>query len=170
MNINSHTFFTENKYSLPENINLPIIAVCRLATPENCGNIIRLADTIGCKQVFFTRWGDQISDQKIRKTAGKSFNRITFQFVEEDELFSFFPGGYEVIGLETASGSVNLFKTTLPQSMVLLAGSEKLGIPEKILSECDKIVHIPLTGECTSLNVSHAVGIALFEWLRQVMG
>jgi tRNA G18 (ribose-2'-O)-methylase SpoU len=48
-------------------------------------------------------------------------------------------------------------------------GNEKKGIDIDFVEECETIVHIPLTGNCTSLNVSHAAAVAAFEWLRQKM-
>jgi tRNA G18 (ribose-2'-O)-methylase SpoU len=63
----------------------------------------------------------------------------------------------------------NIFQTLLPKKIVLLVGSEISGIDSWILDKCHKIVHIPLLGNNTSLNVSHALAVALFEWQRQII-
>jgi tRNA (cytidine/uridine-2'-O-)-methyltransferase len=47
-------------------------------------------------------------------------------------------------------------------------GSETTGFPQNILEKYpDKIIRIPMTGEERSLNLSVAVGIVLYEALRQ---
>ncbi|MCK5169872.1 MAG: 23S rRNA (guanosine(2251)-2'-O)-methyltransferase RlmB, partial [Bacteroidales bacterium] len=57
----------------------------------------------------------------------------------------------------------------LPNKAALIVGNEITGIDSKLLDKCHKIVHIPLLGNNTSMNVSHALAVALFEWQRQVV-
>ena len=49
---NSVEYFKNNSYSIPEGVDPPIIIAWKLRTPENYGNLIRLADTVGCLKVF----------------------------------------------------------------------------------------------------------------------
>ena len=169
MTTNSVEYFKAVQYRIPEQILSPIIIAWKLQTPENYGNLIRLADTVGAAKVLFVDSGIELSQRKIRKTAGNSYKTIEFCFIPSEELWGNLPGGYELVALETAAGSENIFKTKLPSNLALLVGSENAGIDQDFLRFCDKVVHIPLTGNCTSLNVSHATAIALFEWLRQVL-
>jgi tRNA G18 (ribose-2'-O)-methylase SpoU len=48
-----------------------------------------------------------------------------------------------------------------------MAGNEVSGISPDALTLCDEVVEIPMYGEKESLNVSVAVGIALYEMVRQ---
>jgi len=51
----------------------------------------------------------------------------------------------------------------------LVFGSETTGLPSWLMKKYpDRIVSIPMTGEERSLNLSVAVGIVLYEALRQV--
>ncbi len=51
--------------------------------------------------------------------------------------------------------------------MVLIMGSEELGISSEILKLTDEHFKIPITGEIESLNVSVASGICLYEISKQ---
>lgn len=166
MNTNSVDFFKQHPYQLPEGVKAPVLVVCPLQTPENYGNIIRLADTIGCSILYVLKGSYPISERKIKKTAGNSYHRVNMHYVEENELFALLKDQYTLVGLETASNSRNIFHEILPVAMALIVGNEKQGIPPGLLEKCHLTVHIPLTGNCTSLNVTHALAVALFEWLR----
>src|ERR1017187_10038395 len=47
---------------------------------------------------------------------------------------------------------------------VLVLGSEGGGLHEQVRKNCDVLVRIPLAGKISSLNVSVAAGVVLFEW------
>ena len=47
-----------------------------------------------------------------------------------------------------------------------MVGTEVSGIPKNILNKCDIIAEIPMRGKKESLNVSVALGIALFRILK----
>jgi len=169
MDVNSVNFFKQNRCILPEHVLPPIIVAWKLRTPQNYGNILRLADNVGCRKVFFVVGSGEFSDRKIKKTARHSWDEIDFEFVEEAELLSKIPSEYHLVALETAETATNIFKTQLPANMVLVVGNEKAGIPSVFIDHCSYVVHIPITGNCTSLNVTHATSVALFEWMRQQM-
>ncbi|MBN2806990.1 MAG: hypothetical protein JXR22_10065 [Prolixibacteraceae bacterium] len=162
----SINFFEKVPYCLPDGVSAPVLVVCPLQTPENYGNIIRLADTIACPALYLLKGNVTMSERKIRKTAGDSYHRMKLIHLTEEELEEQLPVGFTLVGLETAIGSQNIFQTPLPQSMALVLGNEKNGIPPRLLAKCELLVHIPLIGQCTSLNVTHALAAALFEWLR----
>ena len=44
-----------------------------------------------------------------------------------------------------------------------IVGAEVTGIPKNVLEKCDIIAEIPMQGKKESLNVSVALGIALFR-------
>ncbi len=59
------------------------------------------------------------------------------------------------------------FKADFKMPLVLVVGSEGKGLRENIIKECDFLVKIPMLGKITSLNVSVATAIILFEALKQ---
>jgi tRNA (cytidine/uridine-2'-O-)-methyltransferase len=51
--------------------------------------------------------------------------------------------------------------------MFLVFGSETLGLPDAVIERFPgRTYHIPITGEIRCLNLSTAVGIALYESMR----
>ncbi len=163
----SKELFREN--TLPESYNPPIVVGCNIKTPENMGNIIRLCDNIPCKEVFFVTEKD-IRTSKIKRTASSGFNSVNWSTCSVNELKHKIPSDYKWIAIETTSDSKNIFKTNLPGKVVFFVGNEVNGIENSILDQCHTIVHIPLYGKNTSLNVSHALAIVLFEWQKRIAG
>jgi len=49
----------------------------------------------------------------------------------------------------------------------LVIGNERLGISEKILSQLDDVVEIPVWGLPHSYNAASAANMALYEYCRQ---
>lgn len=169
METSSVIHFKNQGYELPSCLEKPILLAWKLNTPENYGNLIRLAASIGCRKVYFVKGEVLPSERKIRKTAGDNYNKTDHELIDEESVFDRIPADYSWVALETVSGSENIYESKLPANMVLVVGNEKHGIETSTLARCDMLVHIPLTGSCTSLNVSHAAAIGLFEWLRQKM-
>lgn len=153
---------------LPTDYFPPIIIGCKIKTPENIGNIIRLADNAGCKKVIFIFDDENIRESKIKKTASSSYNSVDWEFCNVSELKNKVPKDYKWIAIETTSDSTNIYQTELPEKIAFIVGNEVAGIDDEILDLCNKIIHIPILGKNTSLNVSHALAIALFEWQRQI--
>ena len=74
--------------------------------------------------------------------------------------------GYWIYGLdERGAESYDRVAFSLPTAIVL--GGEGKGLHEQVKKHCDALVRIPLVGKISSLNVSVAAGIVLFEWKRR---
>ncbi|MBU8891350.1 MAG: TrmH family RNA methyltransferase [Bacteroidales bacterium] len=162
-----HSKYLFKNKSLPEKYCLPIIIGYNIKTPENIGNIIRLGDNVGCKEVIIVSDEENMRVSKIKRTASSSFDSISWSFCSIEELQSKIPADYNWIAIETSSDSLSVFQTKLPQKVAFIVGNEASGIDPKVLDLCSEIVHIPLYGNNTSLNVSHALAAVLFEWQRQ---
>ena len=165
MGTNSVEFFNNQEYQeLPFS---PVIAAWQIINPENIGNLIRLADNIGAKDVFILGEDFQIRMSSIKRTAVLSFANIRLKFIHPDDFFSQIDPEYRLVAIETSQESSNIFATKLPEKIVFMLGNERNGLPEEILSKCSFQVHIPMTGKCKSMNVSHALTVVMFEWQRQ---
>jgi len=167
METNSIVFFNDMQYQqLPAR---PIIAAWQIINPENIGNMIRLADNIGVTDVFVLGTSFQLRTASIKKTAGLSFANVKLTFLSPDDFFEQIPSDYVLAAIETCEDSTNIFQTQLPEKIIFMLGNERNGLPDEILQKCHAKVHIPMTGKCKSMNVSHALATALFEWQRQML-
>ncbi|MDA3954806.1 MAG: TrmH family RNA methyltransferase [Bacteroidales bacterium] len=164
--IHSNELFNDVK--IPKEYNPPIIVAYNIKTPENIGNIIRLAGNSVCKEVLFVTKDENIRSSKIKKTASSAYNSVNWSFCNEVELKEKIPSDYKWIAIETSSDSENIYQVKLPNKIALFVGNEINGIDSVFLDKCHEIVHIPLLGNTTSMNVSHALAVALFEWQRQI--
>lgn len=162
--INTQKLF-ENKTGKLD--NAPIVIAYKIKTPENLGNIIRLSDNAGVKRLIIVTDEENIRESKIRKTAGLSFQSMHWEVCSTKEIFKLIPDEYQIVALETSSDSKNIFDLQLPEKMAIFVGNEVVGLDNAVLDKSHIITHIPMKGHNVSMNVSHALTVALFEWIRQ---
>ncbi|MEA1901405.1 MAG: tRNA (cytidine(34)-2'-O)-methyltransferase [Thermodesulfobacteriota bacterium] len=73
----------------------------------------------------------------------------------------------EDVVLFTKNGDKSFWSIPFSERLFLIFGSETKGLPQSILTMYkDATYHIPISNEIRSLNLSTAVGIALYESLR----
>ena len=156
---------TEDLYHL---VPHPMLIADHLMTPDNLGAIIRLADNIGATEVCFLGNEDEHRLGKVRRSAASSRDNIRWYFSEETDLRKIVPEGKSIVAIETADNATCIYDTQLPEDAAFIVGSERHGIREERLKQCDMVVYIPVPGPTRSLNVSHAAAVALFEWQRQM--
>ncbi len=154
--------------SLYSRIPRPMVIADHLMTPDNIGAMIRLADNIGATEVCFLGNEDEHSLGKVRRAAASSRDNIHWYFTEETDLHKIVPEGKTIVAIETADNATCIYDTQLPENVAFVVGSERFGICEEVLAQCDMVVYIPVPGPTRSLNVSHAAAVALFEWQRQM--
>ena len=70
--------------------------------------------------------------------------------------------GYWIVGAE-ASNSVDYREVDYGGKIALVLGSEGKGISRLVLENCDYRVRLPMVGKITSLNVSVATAILLYQ-------
>ena len=74
--------------------------------------------------------------------------------------------GYSVYGVDE-KGTVDYDRVNYGSPTALVLGGEGKGLHEMVRKRCDAILRIPMSGKISSLNVSVAAGIVLFDWKRQ---
>lgn len=76
--------------------------------------------------------------------------------------------GYTVVGTSDSNAS-NYTTVDYTGPVALVMGAEDKGVSAEVMAECDHRVVIPEFGHITSLNVSVASGIIIYEVVRQRM-
>ena len=74
--------------------------------------------------------------------------------------------GFQIVGA-TEKGAVNFTKIDYTVPTAIVMGAEDVGISVAILKICDSYAAIPQFGHISSLNVSVAAGILIYEAVRQ---
>lgn len=131
----------------------------------NIGSFFRTADAFGVSHIHLTGYTAAPPRYEITKTALGAEEWIPWS-KDEDPLTVIEDRrkeGYHIVALEIAAGSIPLseFRSTKP--FCLIVGHEVAGVPQELLKASDCSVSIPMHGRKESLNVSVAVGIALYQ-------
>jgi putative hydrolase of the HAD superfamily len=168
--LKSNDLFAETEpESMYRSLPRPIVIADHLMTPDNIGAMIRLADNIGASEMCFLGNEDEHRLGKVRRAAASSRDNIRWYFTEETDLHKIASDGKILVAIETADNATCIYDTQLPENVAFVVGSERHGIREEILAQCEMVVYIPVPGPTRSLNVSHAAAVALFEWQRQML-
>jgi tRNA G18 (ribose-2'-O)-methylase SpoU len=135
---------------------LPIaIFLSSLRSAFNVGSILRTTEAFRLGTVYFGGSTPFIDNEKVQKASMGTFRLVPSK--PHAELFHL-PRPW--IALETASPSIPICDFSFPKIFTLILGNEEFGISKEILSECDVILEIPLSGSKNSLNVASAFAIA----------
>lgn len=138
--------------------------------PPNTGNIARLCAATGCVLHLVGRLGFRITDRTLKRAGLDYWRHVqllrhsdTGRFWEEicDRNFYLF----------STRGRQVYTRVKYQDGDYLIFGRETAGLPLEILERhAPRSVFIPMEGPVRSLNLSTAVGVAVFEALRQVRG
>lgn len=139
-----------------------------ITDPQNLGAIIRTADASGVAGlVVAKRRVSPITAAVHKASAGATANvkiaqvsNLVYAIEELKET------GFWVIGASEKVEQV-YFETDLTLPLVIVLGSEDKGISRLVSEKCDFMVAIPMKGHVSSLNVSAAGAILMYEALRQ---
>jgi 23S rRNA (guanosine2251-2'-O)-methyltransferase len=75
--------------------------------------------------------------------------------------------GYEIAGVETTEGAVDLFEWEPRFPVCVVFGNEVDGLSAELLTCCGTRVRLPMLGRKNSLNVATAGGVVAYELLRK---
>ena len=145
-----------------------VVVLDGIEDPHNLGAILRTVDASGADAVVIPeRRAAGLTATVARVSAGALAHvpvvRVTNLGRSLDEMKK---KGFWIYGLdERGNDGYDTVEYTKPSALVV--GREGKGLHEHIRKRCDFLVRVPLAGHVASLNVSVALGIALFEWKRR---
>ncbi|MBV8817030.1 MAG: 23S rRNA (guanosine(2251)-2'-O)-methyltransferase RlmB [Acidobacteriaceae bacterium] len=139
--------------------------------PHNLGAIIRTSHAAGANAVIVPERRAAPLTETVDKAAAGALEylpiaRVTNvnQTIERLKQAGFWTYGLDERGTEP----YDRVEFTTPSAIVL--GGEGKGLHQTVQKHCDVLVRIPMAGAVSSLNVSVAAGIVLFEWRRRQAG
>jgi 23S rRNA (guanosine2251-2'-O)-methyltransferase len=136
--------------------------------PHNLGAIIRTAHAAGAGAVIIPeRRAAGVTDVVAKAAAGALEHlpvvRVTNINRSLEELKE---RGFWIYGLDERGDQPYTEVEYAAQAAMVLGGEGK-GLHEQVRKHCDVLVRIPTAGKISSLNVSVAAGVFLFEWKRR---
>ena len=143
------------------------VALDSVADPGNLGTILRTNDAVGGKGVILLdNSTDPYDLTTIRASMGAIFSQGLVKTTFEQFLQWKQDHDYALIGTSDRA-SADYCQASYPLPMILLMGSERLGLSEEHMLACDQLVSIPMVGRSDSLNLAVAAGVMLYEIFTQ---
>jgi 23S rRNA (guanosine2251-2'-O)-methyltransferase len=145
-----------------------VVVLDGIEDPHNLGAILRTADAAGVDGVVIQSRRSAARDGVAAKASAGALAHVKIAEVVNiaravEELKD---AGVWSVGLAgEATESYDSIDFTLPTALVL--GAEGTGLRRLVRERCDRLASIPMRGHVSSLNVSVAAGIVLFEAMRQ---
>jgi len=143
-----------------------------LRSTENVGSIFRSANGVGVRHIYCCGTTPTPDHAKVRKSSlgaelytEWSYHKNSLALANELLL-----AGFIFYALESTASSTSIFEfrpaVDVERSIVMIVGNEISGIDPGLLDLAQQVLHIPMAGEKTSLNVAVSTGIALYYMLQ----
>jgi 23S rRNA (guanosine2251-2'-O)-methyltransferase len=145
-----------------------LLALDGVEDPQNLGALLRVADGAGVDGVVLTeRRSAPLSPVAVKASAGAAEHlRIARVVNLVRALEELKERNLWVIGLDER-GSTDYDRFDLTGNVVLVLGREGAGLHDLVRRTCDHLLRIPMAGGVSSLNVSAAGAVVLYEAARQ---
>ena len=136
--------------------------------PHNLGACLRTADAAGALAVIVPKDKSATLNATVRKVACGAAEVVPLVAVTNlaRSLEKLQQRGLWVVGT-AGEAEQELYQQDLTGPTVLIMGAEGKGMRRLTREHCDYLVRLPMAGSVSSLNVSVATGVCLFEALRQ---
>jgi len=136
--------------------------------PHNLGACLRTADAAGALAVIVPKDKAATLNATVRKVACGAAEVVPLVAVTNlaRSLEKLQQRGLWVVGTAGEAEQV-IYAQDLTGPTVLVMGAEGKGMRRLTREHCDFLVRLPMAGSVSSLNVSVATGVCLFEALRQ---
>lgn len=136
--------------------------------PHNLGAIIRTAHAAGASAILIPdRRAAGLTDVVGKAAAGALEHLPVVRVGNVTQTLEMLKKrGFWIYGLDER-GAQLYSETDYAKPTVFVLGGEGQGLHQLVKKHCDVLVRIPMAGAISSLNVSVAAGIVLFEWRRE---
>jgi 23S rRNA (guanosine2251-2'-O)-methyltransferase len=164
-------FGAATKYARPEDVveNAKMIVVLDgVEDPHNLGAIVRTAHAAGADAVMIPERRAAGLTDTVAKAAAGALEYLPVVRIGNvaKTLQDLKYKGFWIYGLDER-GDTAYDKVDFISPTVIVLGGEGKGLHQLVQRHCDFLINIPMAGKISSLNVSVAGGIVLFEWKRR---
>lgn len=148
-----------------------VLILDNVQDPHNLGACFRTADAAGVHAIIAPKDKSVGITPVVTKVASGAAEVVPFvqvtNLARAIEILK--EMGIWVYGA-AAEAEQTIYSTDLRGSVALVLGAEGSGLRRLTREHCDALVRIPMLGSVSSLNVSVAAGVMMFEVLRQRAG
>ncbi|MBT0728844.1 23S rRNA (guanosine(2251)-2'-O)-methyltransferase RlmB [Rosenbergiella nectarea] len=154
---------------LLEKLEKPLILILDGVTdPHNLGACLRSADAAGVAAVIVPKDRSAALNATAKKVACGAAETVPLIRVTNLARTMRLLQEYHIWIVGTAGEADHtLYQSKMTGGMALVMGAEGEGMRRLTREHCDELISIPMAGSVSSLNVSVATGICLFEAVRQ---
>lgn len=145
-----------------------LLALDGIEDPHNLGAILRTCDAVGVDGVMLPeRRAAPLNATAAKTSAGASEHvriaQVTniVRSLEEAKQRNLW-----IVGLDER-GTVDYSEFDFRTNVVLVLGREGAGMHDLVKRSCDHLIRIPMAGSVSSLNVSVAAAVVMYEAMRQ---
>lgn len=154
---------------LYEDGKVPLMVVLDGVTDiRNFGAIARTANCAGVDAIVIPSHNSvSITADAVKTSAGALFHiPVCRENSTLDAVKCLKENGYKIVAA-TEKGAVNYTLTDFTVPVAIVMGAEETGISDEVLRLADDLAAIPIRGAISSLNVSVAAGVMIYEAVRQ---
>jgi len=143
------------------------VALVSAQDPGNVGTILRTMDAVGVDTLFLLEGGVELYHPTVvRASMGALFWKMVVQSSFSNFLSWAKERQYQLIGTSArANGEYHNHIPGSPWALVL--GNEQKGLSTEYLKACDVAVSLPMKGRASSLNLSIAAGVLLYQFMEK---
>src|SRR5210317_1715624 len=153
---------------LQEGKLLLLLVLDGVQDPHNLGACMRTADAAGVDAVIVPRHGAAGLGPTVSKVAAGAAESLPFATVANIGRVLEWLADYGITRIGTSDrADASLYEVALDGHLALVMGREESGLGKAVAARCNQLVSLPMEGSVSSLNVSVATGICLYEALRQ---
>lgn len=135
---------------------------------RNFGAITRSASCAGVQAIIVPEKGSAIINADAIKTSAGALHDISVCRVKNlSKTVEFLQTSGLKIACASEKASDLYYACQLTGPLAIVMGAEDVGISQSIIRRADILCKIPISGPISSLNVSVAAGVLLFEVVRQ---
>ncbi|MEM7161385.1 MAG: tRNA (cytidine(34)-2'-O)-methyltransferase [Bacteroidota bacterium] len=137
--------------------------------PNNTGNIGRLCLASGCKLHLVQPFGFEISDSRLKRAGLDYWQHLKVEIHGSQKAF-FQRYKDQAMAFLSSHGKATYLDIPFKKESFLIFGKESTGLDKELLAkESEQSYYIPLhSDKIRSLNLANAVGIVIYEGLRQL--